>query len=152
MNRHFVVFLKFGFLIISVLSLAFTQEPDGRQLFQMHCSTCHTIGHGKLVGPDLLNIGKQRDNAWLKSFITSSQSLILKGDTAAVNLFNEYNKIIMPDQISLADKQIDAILAYIQILGKEFLQSARESKDFKRAMDVSGINKPDIAEGPDKFP
>ena len=75
------------------------------------CSACHTIGKGKLIGPDLKGINDRLDEAWLISFIRSSQTMVKSGDEKAVEIFNEY-KIPMPDN-NLTDDQIRGILTYI---------------------------------------
>ena len=87
------------------------RAQDGEQLFQQ-CKACHTIGQGKLLGPDLLDISKKRDAAWVRSFIKSSQSMIKGGDSDAIALFDEFNKLIMIDY-PLPDADIDAIVKYI---------------------------------------
>ncbi len=86
---------------------------EGERLYKANCTACHTIGKGKLVGPDLAGINTKRPEKWLISFIKSSQTMIKSGDPVAVKLFNEYNKIPMPDQ-NLTDAQIKNILAYIK--------------------------------------
>lgn len=77
------------------------------------CAACHTIGKGKLVGPDLKGVNERHDKEWLHSFIRSSQTMVKNGDPIAVKLFEENNKIPMPDN-NLTDEQIDNILAYIE--------------------------------------
>lgn len=47
------------------------------------------------------------------SFIKSSQSMINEGDTEAVALFEEYNRVPMPDS-PLSEEQIRKVLDYIQ--------------------------------------
>ncbi len=37
----------------------------GQYLFATKCISCHTIGHGDRVGPDLLGVTHARDRAWL---------------------------------------------------------------------------------------
>ena len=37
--------------------------------FRLNCTSCHTIGGGRLVGPDLLNVTERKDRAWLARFI-----------------------------------------------------------------------------------
>ena len=40
------------------------QDPvAGQQTFQSVCVSCHTIGKGKLVGPDLAGVTERRDAA-----------------------------------------------------------------------------------------
>lgn len=77
------------------------------------CAACHTIGKGKLIGPDLKGVTERHEEAWLYSFIRSSQTMIKNGDEAAVKVFEEYNKIPMPDN-NFTDEQIAGILKYIE--------------------------------------
>lgn len=99
-------------------------QPDGEKIFGTVCVACHTIGGGRLVGPDLSGVEKRRKTGWLQRFIKSSQSLIQAGDPEAVALFKEYNQITMPDQ-NLSDAEIDAILQYIQSQDKEIAASSK---------------------------
>ena len=57
-----VVAIALIFLVSTV------RAQDGEQLFQQ-CKACHSIGQGKLLGPDLLDMSKRRDAVWLKNFI-----------------------------------------------------------------------------------
>jgi len=107
-------------LLIFLVSTVHAQ--DGEQLFQQ-CKACHTIGQGKLVGPDLLNVSKGKDHAWLKSFIKSSQTMVKNGDPQAVAIFEEFNKMMMIDYGHLSDPDIEAILKYIDSF------STQDSKD-----------------------
>ena len=88
------------------------QAPDGAQLF-LPCSACHSIGKGKLVGPDLYKVTERKDKAWLHRFIKNSQEVIQSGDEYAVKLFEAHNKVPMPP-FAYSDEQIDAVLAYIE--------------------------------------
>ncbi|MFQ5569605.1 MAG: c-type cytochrome [Rhodothermales bacterium] len=92
-------------------STVFAQD-QGETLFKQTCSACHTINGGKLLGPDLAGIHTRRDEAWLIRFVQSSQSLIASGDADAVALFEEYNKLPMPDHTH-SDDDVRAILRYI---------------------------------------
>jgi cytochrome c2 len=104
-----VLFYFFSvFFTVSVLA------QDGATLFRQNCAACHQIGRGRLVGPDLLNIHERRNDEWVHQFIRSSQTLIKAGDPEAVQLFEEYNKLVMPDNTHLSDEDINAIMAYIR--------------------------------------
>ena len=105
MKRYLITAIVFVFLVNSL------QAQDGEQLFQQ-CKACHTIGEGKLLGPDLLDISKNRDADWVKNFIKSSQSMIKGGDSDAIALFEEFNKLMMIDY-PLPEADIDAIVKYI---------------------------------------
>ncbi|MDF1550645.1 MAG: c-type cytochrome, partial [Bacteroidales bacterium] len=77
------------------------------------CAACHTIGGGKMIGPDLKGVNDRHDEAWLIKFIRSSQTMIKSGDKVAIQLFEENNKIPMPDN-NLTDDEIRELLAYIE--------------------------------------
>jgi mono/diheme cytochrome c family protein len=108
------------FLMLLALFLAdgilaektFAQAPDGAQLFQL-CAACHTIGKGKLIGPDLYNVTQRKDREWLLKFIKNSQGVIQSGDAYAIKLFEDHNKVPMPPSI-YNDEQINAVLDYIE--------------------------------------
>lgn len=106
----------FTIALIFLISTVYAQ--DGEQLFQQ-CKACHTIGQGKLLGPDLLDVSKRQDKAWIKNFIKSSQTMIKNGDPAAVEIFEEFNKLIMIDYAHLPDADIEAIINYIDSFSKQ---------------------------------
>ncbi len=89
-----------------------TTAQEGADLFAKSCKACHTIGGGRLVGPDLKGITKLRDNDWLVTFIQSSVKMIKSGDADAVAIAKEYNNMPMPD-VAYSPAQIGQILAFI---------------------------------------
>ncbi len=89
-----------------------TQAQDGESLFKTNCAACHKTSSKKLIGPGLANIQDKRTKEWFKSFVSASQSLINSGDAEAIKIFEEYNKIPMPDQ-ALSDAELDAVFDYI---------------------------------------
>jgi mono/diheme cytochrome c family protein len=89
-------------------------QSQGGSLFTQTCVACHTIGGGRLIGPDLANVHYRRDEAWIISFVQSSQALVASGDTAAASLVAAYSGMIMPDH-PLTDDQVREILAHIAL-------------------------------------
>ena len=88
-------------------------SQDGASIFKKNCGACHTIGHGKIVGPDLKGADKKHDIKWMTEWIKSSQTMInVKKDPAAVQLFNDNNKMMMTDQ-PLSDEEVKTVVAYI---------------------------------------
>jgi cytochrome c2 len=85
----------------------------GKKLFNSNCAACHTIGKGKLTGPDLKGVTDRLDEDYLITFIYSSQTLINSGDEYAVKIFNEYNKVPMPDHRHLTRDNMLDILSFI---------------------------------------
>ena len=110
MNKYFKTFLLFLILLITVNPHSFGQS--GEELFKSKCSPCHTVGGGKLLGPDLKGITEKRKPEWLLSFIKSSTKFISSGNTDALAVFNEFSKMPMPDQ-NLSDTEIKSILYFI---------------------------------------
>lgn len=85
---------------------------DPAATFDAKCSTCHSVGHGIVVGPDLEGVTARHDAPWLHAFIRSSQTVIRAGDPSAVALFGKFQRV-MPDH-PFSDAEIDALLAYIR--------------------------------------
>jgi cytochrome c2 len=88
----------------------------GESVFQASCSACHTIGGGRLVGPDLRGVWERRSEAWIIAFVQHSQQLVAAGDSTAVALFKEYGDLPMPDQPLSAD-EVRQLLAYMRSAG-----------------------------------
>lgn len=86
-------------IILMVLGTLFylsTNAQDGKTLFTP-CSACHTIGGGKLVGPDLAGVLDRRSQDEIIQFVQNPA---------------KFNVVIMPPQ-NLTAEEIKAILNYI---------------------------------------
>ncbi len=106
----------FFVLFLTSISTSFGQTADAAKNFA-ECRACHTIGGGRLVGPDLKGVPDKYPEAWLIKFIQNSQAMVKAGDKRAVKIFNEYNKFPMPSH-NLTDAQVKDILLYIKNGGK----------------------------------
>jgi cytochrome c2 len=95
------------------LATTLRQTDQGQKNFQTLCSVCHTIGGGRLVGPDLQGVSERRSEGWIIRFVQHSQELVAARDPDAVALFQEFNRIPMPDQ-PLSDEEIRGIIGYIR--------------------------------------
>ena len=85
---------------------------EGASLFNTYCTVCHAINQ-QLVGPALADVHERRDMDWIISFVQNSQRVIQSGDEYAVNLYNDFNKTLMPP-FDLSDEQVTSIVAYIE--------------------------------------
>jgi mono/diheme cytochrome c family protein len=90
-----------------------TPGDQGAQLFQTKCTGCHTIGNGKLVGPDLKDVTQRRDEQWIKNFVTDPSKVFAANDPTATKLLSEYNGLRMPT-LGLSSAEVDALVAYLQ--------------------------------------
>jgi len=98
---------------VRVQAAPLSQDPvAGEQTFKAKCAACHTIGGGKLVGPDLKGVTTQRDAAWLKQFIAEPDKVLASGDPLAPQLLQEYNNVPMPN-LGLTPREVDDLLAYL---------------------------------------
>ena len=86
----------------------------GKTLFKSNCSACHSIGKGRLVGPDLKDVHNRLEMAWIIPFVKSATAVIESGDEYANKLFLEYDSIPMADHAHLTDQDIGDIVAYIK--------------------------------------
>jgi mono/diheme cytochrome c family protein len=102
----------FLFIFFSFFSIAATAQPNGEEIFKTNCAACHAVGDRVIIGPGLINSTKDRPREWLNSWVRNSQALVKSGDPLAVEIFNQYNKIVMPN-FNLSDEEIDAIFAYV---------------------------------------
>ncbi|NTX00818.1 c-type cytochrome [Myxococcus sp. CA040A] len=86
---------------------------QGAQLFIQRCATCHSVGEGDRIGPDLHGVLERRDEAWLTRFIKSPGALIDAGDPVAGELLAKFNGVRMPDQ-SLSDAERASLFAFFR--------------------------------------
>jgi len=114
-------------LLFKLISLSFTvvifigsayaadekSDLDPGKIFKTNCATCHTIGKGVVVGPDLKDFHTRQTLDWTLSWVKSSSTVIRSGDDYAVALFDEYNRVEMPDQ-NLSEEEITAVYNFIK--------------------------------------
>jgi len=118
MLRQFFLPIMLGMALIftaTTFSVAFAKpsaQIDGEALFTTKgCNACHTIGGGKLVGPDLQGVTDIRTNEWLTRWLTAPDQM-LKTDPDAMALLAEYNNIPMPN-LGLKPEEIAALITYL---------------------------------------
>ena len=127
-------FIRYNFTAIIALALlcvttsvpfsVFAQDDiDGEALFKKLCTQCHTIGKGKLIGPDLYEFHKRvPSEEWAVKWIQNSQELVKAGDEYAVKIFEEYNKTVMTAN-AVSDEEALAIIQYIKLEGERAVEA-----------------------------
>lgn len=88
-------------------------SPQGAQLFNQRCASCHTMGQGDRVGPDLLGVLDRREQTWVANFIADPSKVIDAGDPVANELLKQFNGVRMPAQ-QLNDTEREALFSYLQ--------------------------------------
>ena len=84
----------------------------GKAYFERDCAVCHSIGHGKQVGPDLLGVTRRRTHRWLVSMIQHPDQLLTQHDPIAVALVKKYT-MQMPD-LRVSDAECADLIAYLE--------------------------------------
>lgn len=116
-HRPIVKKLIFSILLPSLVLLGstfVTQAQDGKALFQSNCASCHNP-FKVITGPALQGVtSRVPDKALLHAWIHNNQKVLASGNPYFNNLFVQYNKTPMNVFPDLSDKDIDAILNYIE--------------------------------------
>jgi cytochrome c2 len=89
--------------------------------FRANCASCHTIGGGRLVGPDLKNVttpGRAPSRAWLIEFVTDPTSKIQGGDPYAQKLLAEARNVLMAPVAGMNAKRAEGLLKLIEAESK----------------------------------
>ena len=98
--------------VVGALSArAVTGSEDGQAVFDQLCKGCHTIGGGKLAGPDLEGLADRRERAWVERFIQAPDAVIASGDPIAKQLVDDYGAQ-MPN-LGVSDAQLAALVAFL---------------------------------------
>ena len=108
-----LVLLLAGTFMLAQAAPPSQDAGNGEAVFKAKCAGCHSIGGGKLVGPDLKGITLLRDSAWLAKWIKSPNEVLASGDPIAVALLAEYNNLPMPD-LGLSDTEVAELIAYFK--------------------------------------
>jgi hypothetical protein len=124
--------------VFFAFSLNLFAQTDGAQIFKTNCISCHTIGGGRLIGPDLEGVSKKRNADWLKQWINSSSDFIASGDADAIAIFEEYNKVAMTS-FYFEDEDMDALLAYLENPPIEEKEVATTTAENDKGMSSSTI-------------
>jgi len=111
-----ILIQRIAMTIAFCLLTFYGSSQDGADLFKRNCAACHSIGGGRLVGPDLAGVTKKADRVWLTNFIKNSADMIKSGDPAAVAIGREYNNLLMPPYGGI-DNEVSAILKFIDSKG-----------------------------------
>jgi cytochrome c2 len=110
--------------------------------FKANCASCHTIGGGRLTGPDLKDVTQRKDRDWLRSYMLNPQAKINAGDPYALQLLDEARGVVMPQIPGLNGEKADFLLDLIEA------ESALEESQFKGVqVSMEPFTPDDVARG-----
>lgn len=122
-------------LLVAPAALA-QGASQGAKLFSERCGSCHSVGEGDRVGPDLHGVLERRDEAWVTRFLKSPGALIDSGDEVATALLKQFNGIRMPDQ-ALSDEERAGLYAFFRDCTAKGKGSCRPSAAAKPGTDAT---------------
>ncbi len=108
-----------GRAALGLLALVLATAPgalaqDAAAEFKTQCMSCHTIGGGRLVGPDLKDVSQRKDRAWLARFIVDPETVLASGDAYALKLKNEARGVVMANIPGMTLDRAKALLDLIE--------------------------------------
>ncbi len=86
--------------------------------FRQNCVNCHTIGGGRLTGPDLKDVSQRKDRAWLAQYLQNPKGMIDSGDPYAVKLQQEARGVVMPTVAGMTKARAEMLLDLIDAESK----------------------------------
>lgn len=110
-NRLRVLATAIAITAIALTPAAFAE--DAAAYFRQNCMSCHTIGGGRLVGPDLKDVSKRAERQWLTRFIANPKQFLDSGDAYALKMKEEARGAIMPNISGLDEAKAAALLDLI---------------------------------------
>lgn len=113
-QKRFLAIFSLLFLL-SVFNSNPVSAADGEKIFKQNCAVCHSIGKGKITGPDLLGVqARVPSDAWLHDWIKNNNAVLAKGDAYGKKIFAENGGTPMTVFASFTDEELDAVITYIK--------------------------------------
>lgn len=105
-------------LLLCCVPFLVTRAQEAADYFRQNCMSCHTIGGGRLTGPDLKNVSGRKDRAWLVKFILDPKGVIDSGDPYAQELLQQSRGVVMPLVAGMSRTRAEALLDLIEAESK----------------------------------
>jgi mono/diheme cytochrome c family protein len=112
-------------VLVAGLLVPAARGQETAQFFRQNCTSCHTIGGGRLTGPDLKDVSKRQNRDWLINFIQDPARVLASGDPYAQKLKDEARGAVMPTIPGMTKDRATALLELIEA------ESALEESQFK---------------------
>jgi mono/diheme cytochrome c family protein len=106
-----------GLAVVFMATGVAAQAPseEAYEYFGLNCKSCHTIGGGKLTGPDLKGVLERADRAWLVDFIQHPKAVIDGGDAYAQALLRDARGVYMPDPPGMTAALAEKLVAVMEV-------------------------------------
>ena len=104
-------------VLAATLVLVFSHPGDAQTTpeayFRQNCFSCHTIGGGRLVGPDLKNVEERQSRKWLVDWILDPEGVLKSGDPYAAKMRKEARGAVMTRAPGITREMANALLDLI---------------------------------------
>lgn len=90
-----------------------TETSTGAYIYRTRCRSCHTIGDGDRLGPDLAGVASSRPQAWLERWIREPDVMIAEGDPTARAMVARYRNLPMPN-LGLSRTEVAEVITYLR--------------------------------------
>lgn len=104
-------------VLVLLLSLSAAAQ-DAADFFRQNCMNCHTIGGGRITGPDLKNVTQRKDRQWLVKFLQDPKAMIDSGDPYAQKLQGEARGVVMPTVAGMSPERAQLLLDMVDAESK----------------------------------
>lgn len=82
-------------------------------IYRFRCMSCHSLGAEDGLGPGLQGVTDRRDRKWLARWLKEPDKLLAEKDPIAMDLYNRYNKVLMPN-LRLSDSDVEALIEFME--------------------------------------
>jgi mono/diheme cytochrome c family protein len=143
---RFACCVRSGIFLIGASACLGISKPGRAQVpadyFRQNCTSCHTIGGGRLTGPDLKDVPQRKDRAWLVKYLQNPKAMIDSGDPYAAQLLQESRGVVMPTVAGMtpdvANSLLDLIEAESKLAKSQFAGISISDRPFTAADIVIG--------------
>jgi len=108
----------FGAILLACGFSSAAHAQSAADFFRQNCVSCHTIGGGRLTGPDLKDVTQRKDRAWLLKFLQDPKAMIDSGDPYAAQLLQDARGVVMPRVPGMTPNLAAELLALIDAESK----------------------------------
>jgi len=91
---------------------------DTPDYFRQTCTNCHTIGGGRLTGPDLKDVTQRQTREWLVNFLQNPKAVLDSGDPYAARIYEESRRVPMPLAPGMNRERAEKLLDLIEAESK----------------------------------
>ena len=107
--------LALGLILLSGRAVAQVVPPA---YFKQNCYSCHTIGGGRLTGPDLMGLQERQSRDWLVNWINDPEGVLKSGDPYASKIQKEARGAVMARSPSMTRELAGALVDLIEAESK----------------------------------